>query len=53
MVVESLDHTAAESVEVKDLSRSLRQEGVPDAQRHKLIIEVWRRNLDLDDPART
>lgn len=49
-VVASLDRTAAASVEVKGLSRSLRQEGVPDAERHQLIIEVWRRNLELDDP---
>jgi hypothetical protein len=50
---ESLDRTLAGSVEVKGLSRSLRQEGVPDAERHQLIIEVWRRNLDLHDPPST
>lgn len=49
----SLDCTIAGSVEVKRMSRSLRQEGVPDADRHRLIIEVWRRKLDLRDPPDT
>jgi hypothetical protein len=49
-IAESLDRTVAGSVEVKGMSRSLRQDGVPDADRHQLIIEVWRRNLDLGDP---
>jgi hypothetical protein len=35
------------SVAVKGLSRSLRQEGAPYVEVHKLIIAVWRRNLDL------
>lgn len=50
---ESLDRTIAGSVEVKGMSRSLRQEGVPDADRHRLAIEIWRRNLDLGDPPPT
>lgn len=47
---ESLDRTVAASVAVKGMSRSLRREGVPDADRHRLAIKIWRRNLDLDDP---
>lgn len=52
-IAESLDRTVAGSVEVMGMSRSLRREGVPDADRHQLVIEVWRRNLDLDDPPAT
>ena len=52
-IAESLDRTVAGSVEVKGMKRSLRQEGVPDADRQQLVTEVWRRNLDLDDPTAT
>jgi hypothetical protein len=47
---DSVDRTVAGSVEAAGVSRSLRDEGVPEADRHKLIMEVWRRNLDLRDP---
>lgn len=50
---ESLGRVIAGSVEVKGMSRSLRQEGMPDADRHQLAIEIWRRNLDLGDPPDT
>jgi hypothetical protein len=52
-IAESLDRAVAGSVEVKGLSRSLRQEGVSDAERQKLVIGVWRKNLDLRDPPAT
>jgi hypothetical protein len=44
---DSVDRTIAGSVEAKGMSRSLRDEGVSDADRHKMIMEVWRK-LDLD-----
>jgi hypothetical protein len=46
----SLDRAIAGSVEAACVSRSFRKEGVSDVDHQKVIIEVWRKNLDLRDP---
>jgi hypothetical protein len=47
---DSVDRTCAGSVEAAAVSRSFRKEGVSDTDHQKVIIEVWRKHLDLDDP---
>jgi hypothetical protein len=46
---DSVDRTLAGSVEAAGVSRSFRKEGVSDTDHQKVIIEVWRKHLDLPD----
>jgi hypothetical protein len=47
---DSLDRTAAASIEARGMSRSLRREGVADIERQQLIKAFWQQHHGLPDP---